>query len=92
MFLKHFSYISEEVEPSLCFLLFPYRRLVVELTNNRDIGQLQWAPYSRMFMILRRLILRDRVKIANLLLPSTEASDLHYEKKNLCSRGLFEKI
>ena len=54
---------------------------MVELTNNRDIGQLQWAPYSRMFMILRRLILRDRVKIANLLLPSTEASDLHYEKK-----------
>ena len=64
----------------------------MELTNNRDIGQLQWAPYSRMFMILRWLILRDRVKIANLLLPSTEASDLHYEKKNLCSsRGLFEK-
>ena len=83
MFLKHFSYISEEVEPSLCFLVFPYRRLVVELTNNRDIGQLQWAPYSRMFMILRRLILRDRVKIANLLLPSTEASDLHYEKKSV---------
>ena len=54
---------------------------MVELTNNRDIGQLQWAPSSRMFMILRWLILRDRVKIANLLLPSTEASDLHYEKK-----------
>ena len=62
----------------------------MELTNNRDIGQLQWAPYSRMFMILKWLILRDRVKIANLLLPPTEASDLHYEK-NL-GRELSEKI
>ena len=64
---------------------------MVELTNNRDIGQLQWAPYSRMFMILRRLILRDRVKIANLLLPSTEASDLHYEKKICVVEGYLKK-